>query len=209
MNKQLESPFTSSHWFFGGSILIASSCFHLLSTPYFLWIYCVVFVSLLLDWMSAYQEREKTDLVLFLLNLFAVFNYVSMFISMTLKMGNFLETYVLIHYFLIFVNYILWNVYISKKINIKREKKFLIGFSVVQSLTIIGFVLGILGVLPFFDITFNDITNYVANNTYNVLKTALVLLSIFHILIMGFWINRRYNNTQSTQSPNLHNKKIV
>lgn len=194
MNGQIVKPFTNSHWFFGGSILVASACFHFLSTPFFFWIYLVVFASLILDWMTAYEEREKTDFAIFLLNIFAVFNYISIFVSMTLKVSNPSEAfiYVPVHYVLIFVNYILWNILIAKKMNIPREKRFLVRFSVMQTITILAFFLSALSVLPFFNIKFNDIVLYLSTHTDEFSIGVLVFLSIFHLLVMGFWVRQKY-----------------
>lgn len=147
--------------------------------------------------MSAYEEREKTDMVLFLFNLFAVFNYVSMFVAMTLSTGTYSGLYILVHYILIFVNYVLWNVYIAKKINSQKEKQFLISLSVVQIFTVVGFILSVLGVLPFFDITYSDIISYLTSNTSDVLRNSLFFLSIFHITIMIFWVSKKYKIRQT------------
>lgn len=147
-------------------------------------VFVVIFCSIYQDWISARVAELREHWYFLFSDLLTVFNYISLFISLTLpsnpKLGY--NERIWLHWGVIFLIYIIWNFVMLKISDTDREtRKFFFKFSMIEApIAIFCFVI-------FFEIRFSFIFNATANDILRYPDFLLFVMAFVHISILAYW----------------------
>ena len=147
-----------------------------------------VIVSILLDWRSAEVTLARNHLIFLFFDLVSVYNYISLLIVLTFP-GSTTEPFsklVWVHYFLVFVIYIGWNLTLLVVENADEKTKwYFTYFSIAE-----GF--GAIIPLMMFTKLNNLISTALGSNISDFSELLIVLLSGYHFAIIIAFIYTTY-----------------
>lgn len=171
------------------SIIIGFVCINLASANFLYIIAPVLISSVYLDWRSA-RVAEHTKVAFFLFSdLITVFNYIGIFIALTLLPHPILgySSKIWLHWGLIFSIYILWNLIMMRMPNIEKNSfRFFLVFVLIEiPIAIFCFVI-------FFEAKYSFIYETFEYNILSYPRILLLVVSVFHASILIYWFVKTY-----------------
>ena len=189
MNGYYNRPLTLTDFLYLSVFIIGISQFDKLEIPLIYFPYFVISLSILLDWNSAITITDG-GIKLLTSDLLTVINYLLLYLScknVRLYSPNSFNMFFL-HYSIIFLIYLIWNLIIIQGKTENDTKKF---FRIYNVIAFIIFLYCIILVVYINCFKTTNIKNIICN-------TSLIVISFCHLIVLITWFVKTYFNRSKT-----------
>lgn len=176
-------------------LIAAFVSFSFVRVPVLYVIYPVLIWSIYQDWRSARVAQKRRHLYFLLSDLLTIFNYVSLFVALTLpghpELGY--SEKIWLHWGAVFLIYIVWNLVMRALPDTDAQsRKFFLNYSLVE-MPIVVFCF-----LVFFEAKTRYIFYTTKVNILAIGNPLLISMGFIHFTILTYWVYQTYIASKSS-----------